>query len=107
MLWPTVSNLTCCAYVPITTQKGFCQRCNHERLILKWVEGKLVALEGHLSRFRQDMRNDIAANYTPPPPPMNNALGDASPANIPRSPLSNDSDPGDDWVHIVVPSNKL
>ena len=45
MLWPTVSNFTQCAYVPITSQKGFRQRCNHERLRLKWVEGKRVAIE--------------------------------------------------------------
>ena len=39
-IWPTVSNFTQRAYVPITSQKGFCQRCNHECLRLKWVEGK-------------------------------------------------------------------
>ena len=60
---------------------------------------KRVAIEGHLARVRQDMCDDVAANYTPPPP-LNNALGDASPANSPRSSLSNDSDSGDDWVHI-------
>ena len=40
MIYPTVSNFTLRAYVPITIQKGFRQRCNHERLRLKWVEGK-------------------------------------------------------------------
>ena len=94
MIGPTVSNYTCRAYVPITSQKGFRQRCNHEILRLKWVEGKRVALEGHLARFRQYMCDDVAANYTLPP--MNNALGDASPTNSPRSSLSNDSDSGDD-----------
>ena len=44
------------------------------------------------------MRDDVAANYASSS--MNHALDDASPANIPRSPLSNDSDSGDDWVHI-------
>ena len=29
MLWPTVSNFTRRAYVPITSQKGFHQQCNH------------------------------------------------------------------------------
>ena len=73
-------------------------RCNHDRLRLRCVEGKIVALEYHLVRVRQDMRDDIAANYTFPL--VNNALGDASPANSPRSPLSNYSDSDDDWVHI-------
>ena len=44
------------------------------------------------------MRDDVAENYTLPP--VNNSLCNASPANIPRSHLSNDSDSGDDWVHI-------
>ena len=98
MIGPTVSNYTCCAYVPITSQKGFRQRCNHERLRLKWVKGKRVALEGHLDIVRQYMHDEVAVNYTFSP--MNNALGDASPANSPRSSLSNDSKSGDDWVHI-------
>ena len=59
MIGPTVYNYTFRAYVPITSQKGFRQRCNHERLRLKWVEGKRVALEGHLDRVRQDMRDDV------------------------------------------------
>ena len=63
-----------------------------------WVEGKRVALEDHLTRVRQDMRDDFAANYASFP--MNHDLGDAPPANIPRSPSSNDSDSGDDWFHI-------
>ena len=67
MIEPTVSNYTCCTYIPINSQKGFRQRCNHERLRLKWVEGKWVALEGHLARVCQDMRDDVAANYTFPP----------------------------------------
>ena len=98
MIGPTVSNYTCRAYVPITSHKGFRQRCNHERLRIKWVKGKRVALEGHLARVHQYMRDDVAANYTFLP--MNKALGDASLANNPRSSLSNDSDSGDDWVHI-------
>ena len=87
MLWPTVSNFTQCAYVPITSQKGFRQRCNHERLRLKWVEGKHVALEDNLARVRQDMRDDVAANYAYSP--VNHGFGDAT------SPSSNDSDFGD------------
>ena len=56
MVGTTSSNYTCFAYVPITSQKGFRQRCNHERLRLKWVEGKRVALEYHLVGVRQDIR---------------------------------------------------
>ena len=37
MIGSTFYNYTCRAYVPITSQKGFRQRCNHERLRLKWV----------------------------------------------------------------------
>ena len=61
-------------------------------------QNRQVALEGHLTRVRQDMLDDVAANYTFPS--MNNALGDASPANSPRSYLSNDYDSSDNWVHI-------
>ena len=98
MIVTIVSNHTCRAYVPITSQKGFRLRCNHERLRIKWDEWKLVALEDHLARVRQDMRDDVAAKYTFPP--VNNDLGDASPANSPNYSLSNDSNSGDDWVHI-------
>ena len=96
MIGPNVSKYTCRAYVPITSQKGFRQRCNNERLRLKWVKSKSVALEVHLARVFQDMHDDIAVNYTF----LNNALGDSSLANIPRSSLSNDSDFGKDWFHI-------
>ena len=102
MLWPTVSNFTWRAYVPIKIQKGFCQWCNHERLRLKWVEGKIVALEDHLARVRQYIRDDVAANYDLPP--VNNALGDAPPANSLSSSFSNDFDSSDDWVHIIGPN---
>ena len=57
------------------------------------VERKRVALDNHLARIRQDMCDDIAVNYACSP--MNYALGDASPANSPRSPFFNDSDSGD------------
>ena len=76
MLWPTVSNFTRRAYVPITSQKKFRQRCNHDRLRLKWVEGKRVALEDRLARVRQDMCDEVAYNYASSP--VNHALGDAS-----------------------------
>ena len=67
MIWPTVSNFTRRAYVPISTQKWFCRWCNHERLRLKWVEEKQVSLEDHLTRVRQDMRDDVAAKYASSP----------------------------------------
>ena len=35
---PTLSNYTCREYVPVTCQKGFNQRCEHERLRLNSVE---------------------------------------------------------------------
>ena len=37
---PACSKYTCRAYIPITCQKGFNQRCDHERLCLLWVEQK-------------------------------------------------------------------
>ena len=93
MLWPTVSNFNPRAYVPITTQKGFRLQCNHERLRLNIFYRKRVALENHIARIRQDVRDDVAANYVCSP--VNHALGDASPANSPRPPSSNDSDSGE------------
>ena len=42
------------------------------------------------------MCDDVAANYASSP--VNHDLGDASPANSPRSPSSNDSDSGDDLI---------
>ena len=37
MIGPNCSNYTFRSYVPITSQKGFRQQCNHGRLRLKWV----------------------------------------------------------------------
>ena len=59
LIGPTFSNYTCRAYVPITYQKGFNQRCDHERLRVKWVEQKRVAFERHLVRIRQHMSDDV------------------------------------------------
>ena len=87
MIWRTVSNFTRRAYVLITTQKGFRLRCNHERLRLKMVERKRVALENNLARIRQGIRDDVADNYACSP--ANHALGDAT------SPSSNDYDSSD------------
>ena len=94
----TCSNYTCRAYVPITCQKGFNQRCYHVRLRLNWVEQKRVAFERHLVRVRQDMSDDVIASYVFPS--LNDALGMASPANSPRSSLPNEIEFCDDWVHV-------
>ena len=96
--WPNQSRITAPAYFPITCQKGFNQRCDHERLRLKWVERKRVSFESHLVRVRQDMSVDVTANYVLPS--LNNALGMASPANSPRYSLSNDTEYCDVWVHV-------
>ena len=77
LIGPTFSNYTFRAYVSIICQKGFNQRCDHERLHLKWVERKRVAFERHLVRVRQDMSDDVTANYAFPS--LNDALGMASP----------------------------
>ena len=90
VIYPTVSNFTRRAYDPITTQRGLILRCNHELLRLKIFESKCIALENHLARIRQDIRNDVAANYSCSP--VNRALGDATP------PSSNDSDSNDVWI---------
>ena len=62
-------------------------RCNHKRLRLQRVARKRIDLENHLARIRQDMRDDVAANYAYSL--TNHALGDATP------PSSNDSKSGD------------
>ena len=66
LIGPTCSNYTCRAYVPITCQKGFNQRCDHERLRLKWVEQKIVSSERHFVRVSQDKIDDVTANYVSP-----------------------------------------
>ena len=77
-------------YNPITTQRGFFFLCNHKHLRLKRAERKHIGLENHLARIRQDIRDDVAANYACSP--VNHALGDAT------SPSSNDSDSNDVWL---------
>ena len=74
MIYPTVSSIIRLAYDPITTQRGFVLRCNHERLRLKRVESKRIGLENHLSRIRQDICDDVLNNACSP---ANHALGDA------------------------------
>ena len=54
------------------------------------VKRKRIDLENHLSRTRQDIRDDVAANYAYSP--VNHALGDA------MSPTSNDSDSNDGLI---------
>ena len=58
---------------------------------LKWVERKRIRLENHLARIRQDIRDDVAANYACSP--VNHDLGDAT------SPSSNYSDSNDWWIN--------
>ena len=60
MIYSSVSNFTRRAYVTITTQKGLRLWCNYERLRLKRVERKRIALENHVARIRQDIRDDVA-----------------------------------------------
>ena len=62
-------------------------RSNHERLILKRIELKRIRVEEYLSRIRQDISDEVAANVRAP---VNNALGDA---------LSDDSDSDDGWLN--------
>ena len=98
LIKPTCSNCTCRAYVPINFQKGFNQRCDHERLCLKWVEQKRVAFEKHLVRVRQHMSDDVTMNYFFPS--LNDALGMGSPANSPRFSLPNEIEFCDNWVYV-------
>ena len=88
LIGPTCSKYTCQAYVPITCQKGFNQRCDHERLRLLWVERKRIAVE-HMS-------DDVTMNYVFPS--SNDALGIGSPAHSPRSSLPNEIEFCDDWI---------
>ena len=57
---------------------------------LKWVERTSICIENHLARMRQDICDDVAADYSCSPD--NHALGDAT------SLSSNDSDSGDGWL---------
>ena len=85
MIWPTCSNYTCRAYVPITCQEGFKKSCEHERRRLLFVERKIIAFERHLAMVRDEISYDVALNYTIPP--INNALGMGSAFNSLRSSL--------------------
>ena len=62
LIGPACSNYTCRAYIPITCQKGFNQRCDHERLRLLWVERKRIAFEQNLARICDHMSDDVAMN---------------------------------------------
>ena len=55
------------------------------------VDRKRIAVENHLARIRQDIRDNVAAKYACSP--ANHALGDAT------SPSSNDSDSNDGWIY--------
>ena len=96
LIGPTCSKYTCQAYIPITCQKGFNQRCDHERLRLLWVERKIIASEKNLDRVRQHMSDDVSMNYVFPS--FNDALGMGFPANSPRSSLPNQIEFCDNWI---------
>ena len=101
--YPTLIDTPCSrytsrAYVPITSQKVFDQRCEHERLCLLFSDQKRTASRRNFSRVRENLCDDVTMGYDFPP--GNNLLGDASPANSPRSLSSNHSDSGDKWVQI-------
>ena len=90
------SKYTCQAYIPITCQKGFNQRCDHERLRLLWVERKRIASKRNLGRVRQHISDDVSMNYVLPF--INDALGMGFSANSPRSSLPNHIEFCDDWI---------
>ena len=86
--------------MPITSQKGSDQICEHERLFLIFSNKKRDATavaRRNFSSVHDIRRDDVTMSYDFPP---GNLLGDASPANIPISLSSNHSGSRDDWVHI-------
>ena len=102
LIYPPCSRYTCRAYVPITCQKRFDQRYEHERLCLIFSDCKRTTSWRNLSRVCENLHDDVTMGYDFPP--GNNLLVDASPANSPRSLSSNNSDSGDDWVHVDTSS---
>ena len=102
---PLCSRYTSRAYVPITSQKGFDQRCKHERLCLLFSDRKRdasAAARRNVFSVRDIRRDDVNMSYEFPP--GINLLGDASTANSPRSLSSNHSGSCDDWVQIDTSS---
>ena len=86
--------------MPITSQKSFDQRCEHERLRLLFSARKRdasAAARRNFTSVHDVRRDDVIMSYDFPP---GNLLGDASPANSPRSLSSNHSGSSDDWAHI-------
>ena len=100
MIWPTCSNYTCRAYVPITCQKGFNKRCEHERRRLLLVERKIIDFERHLDMVRDQLSDEFAMNYNFPP--VNDALAMGSSDNSPRSSLPNNIEFRDNWIYVKV-----
>ena len=96
LIGPACSKYTFCAYISITCQKGFNQRCENERLRLLWVEQKRIAFKINLSRVCDHMSDDVAMNYVFPP--FNDALCMGSSDNSPRSSLPNHIEFCDDWI---------
>ena len=96
LISPACSEYTCRAYIPITCQKGFNQRCDHERLRLLWVERRIISSERNLARICDHMSDDVAMNYVFPP--FNDVLCMGSSDNSPRSSLPNHIEFCDDWI---------
>ena len=71
---PNVSNITLRAYSLPDTFHGLVLRSNQERLRLKRIELKRISVKEYLARVRQDIRDEVAANFRAS---VNNALGDA------------------------------
>ena len=81
-----VSTTTLRAYDHICSFHRFVFRYKHKRLRLKRIELKRIRFEELLSRIRQDVSDEVAANVRAP---VNDALGDT---------LSNDYDSDDGWL---------
>ena len=60
---PLCSMYTSRAYVPITSQKGFDQRCEHERLCLIFSDRKRTTSRRNFSRVCENLRDDVTMGY--------------------------------------------
>ena len=86
MIPPNVSTITQLAYNLPVTFHGLVLRSNHKRLRLKRIESRRIRVEELLARIRQDICDEVSANFHVP---VCNELGAA---------LSNDSDSDDVWL---------
>ena len=60
---PSCSRYTSRAYVPVTSKKGFDQRCEHERLCLLFSDRKRAASQRNFSSVRDIRRDDVIMSY--------------------------------------------